>query len=488
MDFRTLQSSADGYQLDSIKLRGGMGEQESARLFAEGGYDVSWPAGGKTEFGASNNPGWDLAVDGHEVNVKIVADASAAAADHFAKYPDVPLVINEDAANIPDHALSFDPQTAIFPEDLVSENLIIVQEGLRLSGIEAMQAAAEGAAEPSELGDAGDAVPGLGILIAAARSGTREGRLLAHGKTDASRAVKNIAIDTTARGGGGFAGAQAGAQAGLAIDAACGGATLGVPTLVLGLVGMFGGGWLGGKASSSVKLAPLNQARQSLEHKMARYEEAVQRHHVEATSVLQGWFALEEARHLATAHAVRCAYHDLLTECAERTAAVALISPEDIQSLTESCTREVEDKLVAYRALVHRIGLRWRLGRALRNYENSVTEWKASLAHLSERHTTPALPSSDLMDALMATAHGREATSRYLRRLLETRAESRATAVAGNKMMVRLVAESRRQGVATLHASTEVVRKERVEALRPLLSDVDRGNRRMRRELEMAGQ
>lgn len=61
-DFQNIQA-VKSYELDSIKLRGTVGEQESAEGFLADGHDIAWPDGGGSEFGASNNPGWDFLVD-----------------------------------------------------------------------------------------------------------------------------------------------------------------------------------------------------------------------------------------------------------------------------------------------------------------------------------------------------------------------------------------------------------------------------------------
>ncbi len=182
-DLRNLQDSHN-YDLTGYKVRGGAGEQQVADHFSEAGNTVTWPAGGTTDFGPSNNPGWDLAIDGHEVNVKVVGDAAREVSEHFAKYPDVPLVLNGDAANIPDDALVFDGTTTFDSAELVGDHVVVIDESLTLSGIEEAQAAVADAAESPVAEGLADQIPVLSFLTAAVRSGYSEGRLLAGGKTD----------------------------------------------------------------------------------------------------------------------------------------------------------------------------------------------------------------------------------------------------------------------------------------------------------------
>ena len=229
-DFLTLQELKN-CQLESIRLRGTVGEQQAASSFNQAGHEVTWPQGGATEFGPSNNPGWDFQVDGHEVNVKVTQDASDAAASHFAQHPDVPMVVNADAANIAPDAVYFDPAQGLDAASLDGDNVTIVDESLILSDIASLQADVAGIDGTADIEAAADTIPGLTLLTAAGRSGVREGRLARNGKTSPGRAVKNVGLDTSLKGGGAAAGATAGAKAGLAIDAMTGGALLGVPTL-----------------------------------------------------------------------------------------------------------------------------------------------------------------------------------------------------------------------------------------------------------------
>lgn len=73
-------------------LRGYVAEQIVATRLIEQGHVVAFPD-------TSNNPGFDLLVDGHAFQVKCLADI-AGLREHFEKYPDMPVFANSELAEM----------------------------------------------------------------------------------------------------------------------------------------------------------------------------------------------------------------------------------------------------------------------------------------------------------------------------------------------------------------------------------------------------
>ena len=109
-------------------LAGHVGEQISAENLEHAGVHIQWPD-------TSNQAAWDLLADGHQLNVKLVADFSELG-KHFAEYPDIPAVIPHDAAHIPlsDHVIYLNPSHAVdqIHDAMASgtDHLVFVDPGL----------------------------------------------------------------------------------------------------------------------------------------------------------------------------------------------------------------------------------------------------------------------------------------------------------------------------------------------------------------------
>lgn len=73
---------------DMAQLQGYVAEQMIAQQLIAAGHDVSFPA-------TSNQPGWDLLVDGQPFQVKCGQDKQIVET-HFEKYPDTPVIVNEE--------------------------------------------------------------------------------------------------------------------------------------------------------------------------------------------------------------------------------------------------------------------------------------------------------------------------------------------------------------------------------------------------------
>lgn len=248
-----LSAKLESYQHDfwsgltegSLKKVGGhIGEAIAADQLTIADISVSWPD-------TSNQPGWDLLIDGHAVNVKLVSDASSLS-EHFTKYPDIPVLIPGDADNIPEGAIHFDPIMGIGIDELkealaAGKETVLVNESLSHEEImEQVNDATDFALGSPEIAD------GSFPFVTLAFSGWREITLLTEEKTGIARAFKNLGLDIAGTGLGGYAGLQLGASIG---------SLLGPAGTVVG--GIFGGiaGAIGGRmASNQIKRQALDQA------------------------------------------------------------------------------------------------------------------------------------------------------------------------------------------------------------------------------------
>jgi uncharacterized membrane protein len=75
---------------DMSQLQGYVAEQMLAAELQAKGHDVEFPE-------LSNNPGWDILVDGQPFQVKNLVDP-AGVREHLEKYPDIPVYVNEELA------------------------------------------------------------------------------------------------------------------------------------------------------------------------------------------------------------------------------------------------------------------------------------------------------------------------------------------------------------------------------------------------------
>lgn len=319
--------SLDGF---SIALRGHVGEQE---IFDQLGR---WAGDGLVIPSSGSNEGFDLELFGHAINAKITSDAGRTAAEHFASYPDVPLIINADAANIPDSAVHLDLTEPFDLGLLDEEHVVIVAEGLLLSGL------ADSVADAASFGGLGDGAPGLGVAIAALRSSVREGRLL-QVHDDKARAARNIATDTALVGGGALAGAKAGAAAGAAIDLATGGMLLGLPTLLGGLAGGAAAARQGGKLAHSARTRNLRTLQQELASSLERYGRARARTEQGTADAWQQALAESEARLAQARSGIEEIIESTAQEAHEHFAAGSAISTAHREVLLAQAGRRVDE-------------------------------------------------------------------------------------------------------------------------------------------------
>lgn len=229
------------------KVKGHLAETYAADHLAGAGYQVEWPQ-------HSNQQGWDLLVNGHEVNVKLVAD-SASLHQHFAQYPDVPVVVPVDAHISSAHAAiyQFDPAGGLDHGleqflDHAGGHAVIVDHALSGAAVK------EQAIHASDYAVGGaSAVEAHVPWITVATASWRELKLLNDGKTDLLSAGKNLSSDVIGRGGGAALGAKAGAAIGTFIAP-------GIGTAVGAVVGGISGSLTGNRASKAFKHRSLDAA------------------------------------------------------------------------------------------------------------------------------------------------------------------------------------------------------------------------------------
>jgi len=232
------------------KWKGHLAETYAAEHLSDGGHDVIWPD-------ASNQKGWDLLVDGHEVNVKLVSDISSLQ-HHFDLYPDVAVLVPSDLAlgTMSDGAFIFDPTNSIdgaLTEYLASSesHKIIVDNALSAAAVK------DHALDAADIAIGGSASVDAHIpWVTVATAGWREMKLLDSGSTDWKSAGKNLTADVVGRGGGALAGGKAGAVLGTYVAP-------GVGTAIGGLIGAIGGAIIGAMGSNKFKRIELQEALDS---------------------------------------------------------------------------------------------------------------------------------------------------------------------------------------------------------------------------------
>jgi len=167
------------------RLQGYVGEQVAMDQLQSLGHDVELAP-------FSNEPGWDLLVDGEPVNVKTVSDASSIY-EHFEKYPHIPVVTSpEMAEQVAGAGYEVVGLDGLGAEDIQGRMAETV-ESLTDIGDSALDSVAAHALEAIV-----DYVP----IVTTVKSGARELRLIRRGETDLAAASRNIGWDVAGVGGG----------------------------------------------------------------------------------------------------------------------------------------------------------------------------------------------------------------------------------------------------------------------------------------------
>lgn len=144
-----------------VRLTGYTAEQVAASKLAAMGHVVSFPD-------SPNQPGWDLLVDGHPVQVKCTLDPHPIE-EHMHRYPDIPVVANKEAGG-----------------ELFSHVDVVGKIDRTLEGVEIIK-------------DIPHHIP----LVTLFFSLLREGSLVLRGKETAHAAAGHVVRDVTIVGGTG---------------------------------------------------------------------------------------------------------------------------------------------------------------------------------------------------------------------------------------------------------------------------------------------
>lgn len=212
-------SGADGWM---TRFEGYVMEMHSADVLENMGYEVELPE-------TANQEGWDVLLDGEPWQIK-GGQSPEVIAEHFEKYPDIPVVTNADLGA---HYEGYDNVMVL---DDVSAETIQEMAGESLNAVDRL-----------------DSTMGVGIpVVSLIMSSYREVKLHNQNKTDLGSSVKNVGLDVAGVGGGGFAGALIGAFVG-AIGGSAGAA-------VGGLIGGVVGAVVGKLGSNAVKEIAMKEA------------------------------------------------------------------------------------------------------------------------------------------------------------------------------------------------------------------------------------
>lgn len=210
------------------RLTGYVGEQQAAEVLAHQGHLVQAAA-------ESNQPVWDLVVDGHPANIKTVADIVSINGE-AASHPDVIFVVPEDAHgevgdNIVDlHGFGHDTAKEVTSEAVASVKGETAAHSLGLH------------------------LPWITIAFAAYRNY----RLVKHYNQDLGTALKHAAIESVGRGAGVVIGAKVGGV--------IGGLSGPLGAVVGAVLGGIGGALLGGGLAEDWKMIPLRNALERFDH------------------------------------------------------------------------------------------------------------------------------------------------------------------------------------------------------------------------------
>jgi len=223
--------------------------------------------------GAANEPGLDLWVEGHPLNVKNVQNVSTTAHEHFANYPGIPIIVPSDAQHIPAAAVNFDPGQHIDPAALVGDHHVIVDGALLNADMAGNMDHAAGLVQNHGVPD--HAFPVATLIV----SGFREVKLLRSKDTILGRALKNVGLDVAGGGVGAHYGAAAGvagaaaAAPHLAGMGAAAGAIAGPPGMAAGaLIGAVIGGLGGRYGAKRLRNRPLTRAQENMRAAAGYYD------------------------------------------------------------------------------------------------------------------------------------------------------------------------------------------------------------------------
>ena len=348
------------------KLMGHLSEPIVAENLRELGYQVEMPD-------ISNQEGYDLVLNGeYFANVKTVADASSLA-DHFDKYPHIPVIVPRDMAEIPEDAIYLNKEDSIEQlEEAVHEG----REGIVLVDGELSRADMGEYTEAVNDGLLGnvDIVGGGVPLITLASSGWREIRLLQAQKTDLRHAAKNLGLDVSTTAIGGGAGLASGAGVGTIIFP-------GIGTTICGIIGGIAGSIVGRLSSNRLKKKPLIKAVREYDKASEESEKKIQS--LQEDSLRKFKSSVRDQTDKLKRLGERCT-NELEQQCSDvvlQRRNICRINSEEARSFLKSILTELNDRL----SLLKRIPM-WKhfvLGRDLsRSLRELISQSDQRVRHL----------------------------------------------------------------------------------------------------------
>lgn len=235
--FWRLREIARGYE-DSqgaiTRLSGYVAEQQVAVDLTREGHVVEFPEG-------PTEPGWDLLVDGHPVQVKCSMDLDYVL-DHFERYPEIPVVVNTELA-----------------QQLGDHPMVWVDQGL--SHAEVASTTEESVDALADFADADDLIP-IPIVSVAFAAVRNFGDLRA-GQIDEGTFAQRVGVDVAARTVGGGAGSLVGGAVGSFLGP--------VGTVVGASIGGFIGSIAGGTGADAVNRDAVCDARDAVVSNLGQF-------------------------------------------------------------------------------------------------------------------------------------------------------------------------------------------------------------------------
>jgi hypothetical protein len=468
---------AKSYAIESAgffnKLLGHVGEWHALEHLQQAEIPVSMPLG-------SNQEGWDIQAGEVGINVKTVQDAASAASSHFAKYPDLPIIVPGDAAHIPSDALYFDPSKGMSLDAIGSHHhQVIVDTALSHADV----------AEQTH--NAIDVVSDPGVhahfpWVTAAVSGFREAKLLAKGHTDLARASKNVGVDVVAVGGAGAIGGKVGAVIGTTMGP--------IGTVVGGVIGAAIGGAMGRGAANQIKQKPLREARQQYETAFA----ACQSKQDELESYAQQRWTQEKVTesqhlHVISRDALQSLKPGLEKEKLELRSSVLFGREEAMTYLRMALEHmsSVVEKERAELAFGKWRKLPWlRLpGKylELQQHEKEMASRRQEIGSLLKAWQGSPQNVADCLDLVLAAPGGEKAVSDYLQRIDQKRAKAIVAAGRLHQVALDRVAEEREWAVKRLKGYWAQLIADVEAKFSPFVEDVKSKAEVLKAELRKAG-
>jgi len=173
----SIQALGDAARLGKLtQMQGYVAERIAAGMLRAQGAEVELPA-------SSSHPGYDLIVNGQHWQVKCL-DAPGGVYEHLGRYPDIPVMVNEELA-----------------QHFIYDDRVMALPGLQREEVrQATEDSLEAGADLIDL-----EIPIISTTMQAARNALA----FVKGHTDWCAAVQNLGIDSVARIAGGKAGAIA---------------------------------------------------------------------------------------------------------------------------------------------------------------------------------------------------------------------------------------------------------------------------------------